>query len=140
MTHTIIGSSMIIFTCDFSVVKRILKTTINYNLISNNAHVLACTMTKRSCTLDEYFVTKRRQIEEEDEGENEVDLFSNEVVNDYSANESNDSFSSEVTIGDSANDSLGNEIATGDNAIEQQPDNKRTGSTVNDKVSYTKKF
>ena len=140
MTHTIIGSSTIIFTCDLSVVKRILKTTINYNLISNNAHVLARTMLKRSCTLDEYFVTKRRQVEEEDEGENEVDLFSNEVVNDYSANESNDSFSSEVTIGDSANDLLGNEIATGDNAIEQQLDNKRTGGTVNDKVSYTKNF
>ena len=85
-------------------------------------------------------MTKRRQVEEEDEGENEVDLFSNEVVNDYSANESNDSFSSKVTIGDSANDSLGNEIAIGDNAIEQQLDNKRTGGTVNDKVSYTKNF
>ena len=131
---------MIIFTCDLSVVKRILKTTINYNLISNNAHVLARTISKRSCTLDEYFVTKRRQVEEEDEGENEVDLFSNEVVNDYSANESNDSFSSEVTIGDSANDSLGKEIATGDNPIEQQLDNKRTGGTINDKVSYTKNF
>ena len=131
---------MIIFTCDLSVVKRILKTTINYNLISNNAHVLARTMSKRLCTLDEYFVTKRRQVEEEDEGENEVDLFSNEVVNDYSANENNDSFSSEVTIDDSTNDSLGNEIATGDNAIEQQLDNKHTGGTVNDKVSYTNNF
>ena len=140
MTHTIIGSSTIIFTCDLSVVKRILKTTINYNLISNNAHILAHAMSKRSCTLNEYFVTKRRQIEEEDEGENEVDLFSNEVVNDYSTNESNDSFSSKVTIGDSANDSLGKEIANGDNAIEQQLDNKRTGGTINDKVSYTKNF
>ena len=59
------------------------------------------------------------------------------MVNDYSSNESNDLFSNEVTIGDSTNDSLDNEIVTDDSSIEQQLDSKRT---VNDKVSYTKKF
>ena len=59
------------------------------------------------------------------------------MVNDYSSNESNDLFSNEVTIGDSTNDSLDNEIVTDDSSIEQQLDSKRT---VNDKLSYTKKF
>ena len=96
----------------------------HYNLIPNNAHVLARTLSKLSCTLE-------RKIEEE----HEVHLFSNEMVNDYSSNESNDLFSNEVIIGDNTNDSLDNEIVTGDSTIEQQLDSK---CTVNDKVSYTK--
>ena len=90
-------------------------------------------MPKRLCTLDEYFVTKRGQLEEENTGENEVDLFSN----DYSTNKSNGLFSNKVTIGNSTNDSLGNEIATGGSVIEQQLYSK---CTVNDKVSYTNNY
>lgn len=85
---------------------------------------MARTLSKLSCTLE-------RQIEKE----HEVHLFSNEVVNDYGSNESNDLFSNEVTIGDNTNDSLDNEIVTGDSTIEQHLHSKRT---VNDKVSYTK--
>ena len=92
-------------------------------------------MPKRSYTLDEYFVTKWRQLEEENKGENEVDLFSNGVVNDCSINESNGLFSNKVTFGNTANDSLNNETTTGDSIIEQQLYSK---CTVNDKVSYTK--
>ena len=90
-------------------------------------------MPKRLCTLDEYFVTKRGQLKEENTGENEVDLFSN----DYGTNKSNGLFSNKVTIGDSTNGSLGNEIATGGSVIEQQLYSK---CTVNDKVSYTNNF